>query len=205
MALSQAQWYEKLKQLVPSWVFEKEKFNVALFQGMAKVLEQSQIQYEDHLKETFIDTAGETFLDIHADERSIDRLPSDSISTYRQKIKNILNNSNCPSLKNLVDSLLIRGESTIVEHYAAENFMDRGAFLNRNVIGVDVIYNAFTILVDYQIPEPSGFYSRESFFNREFLQGSNESLDSVFDNIVQTVNKNKAFGTVYRLIERTNK
>jgi hypothetical protein len=205
MALSQEQWYKKLKQLVPSWVFQEEKFNVALFQGMAKVLEQSQIQYEDHLKQTFIDTAEEDFLDIHADERSVTRLPSDTASTYRQKIKNIINNSNCPSLKALVDTLLIRGESTFVEHHSLENFMDRGAFLNRNVISADVLYNAFTILVDFQVPEPSGFYSRESFFDREFLQGSSESLDSVFTNIVETVNRNKAFGTVYRLIERTNK
>jgi len=205
MALSQSQWYEKLKQLVPSWVFEREEFNASMFQGMAKILETSQLQYEAHLRETFIDTAGEEFLNIHADERSIEKTPSDSISTYRQKIKNILNNSNCSGLKNLVDSLLIRGTSTFVEHFAAENFMDRGAFLNRNVIGVDVIYNAFTILVDYQIPDPSGFLNRESFYDREYLQGSSTSLDSVFENIVQTVNKNKAFGTVYRLIERTNK
>jgi hypothetical protein len=51
----------------------------------------------------------------------------------------------------------------------------------------------------------SGFFSRESFFDREFLNGSNESLDSIFENIVETVNNNKAFGTVYRLIERANK
>jgi hypothetical protein len=204
MALSQQQWYEKLKQLVPRWVFEKQQFNVAIFQSMAKILEESQKQYEAHLRETYIDTAGEDFLDIHADERSVERLPSDTIAMYRQKIKNILNNSNCPSLKNLVDTLLIRGESTFIEHHSAENFMDRGSFLNRNVIGVDVIYNAFTILVDYQVPDPSGFFSRESFYNREFLQGSSKSLDSVFENIVNTVNKNKAFGTVYRIIERAN-
>lgn len=205
MALTQDQWYQKLKQLVPNWVFERENYNQAIFQGMAKILEQSQIQYENHLKETFIDTAGEEYLDIHADERSVERLPADTIATYRQKIKNILNNSNCPALKELVDSLLIRGESTFVENYAAENFMNRGAFLNRNAIEPEVLYNAFTIIVDYQVPEPNGFYGRESFFDREFLNGSNESLLSVFENIVSTVNNNKAFGTVYRLIERVNK
>lgn len=205
MALTQDQWYEKLKQLVPSWVFEKEGNNVAIFQGMAKTLEQSQIQYEDHLKETFIDTAGEEFLDIHADERSVEKSVSDTIATYRQKIKNILNNSNCVSLKGLVDALLIRGTATFIEHHSVENFMNRNAFFNRNAIGADVTYNAFTILVDFQVPEPTSFYSRESFMNREYLNGSSESLLSVFENIVETVNKNKAFGTVYRLIERVNK
>lgn len=204
MALTQNQWYLKLRQLVPAWVFERENYNDAIFKGMAKALEQSQLQYENHLKETFIDTAGEEFLDIHADERSVVRLPADTTSSYRQKIKNIINNANCPSLKALVDSLLIRGESTFVEHHSIDNFMNRGAFLNRNVIGADVLYNAFTILVDFQVPDPSGFFTRESFLNREFLQGSNESLDSVFENIVETVNRNKAYGTVYRIIERAN-
>jgi hypothetical protein len=205
MALTQEQWYQKLKQLVPNWVFEKENYNVAIFQGMAKILEQAQIQYENHLQETFIDTASEEFLDIHAEERSVTRLPADSIATYRQKIKNILNNSNCPSLKSLVDTLLIRGEATFIENYSAENYMNRSAFFNRNAIEPEVRYNAFTIIVDYQVPEPNGFFSRESFFDREFLNGSNESLDSIFENIVETVNNNKAFGTVYRLIERANK
>ena len=202
MALSQTEWFEKLKSLVPTWVFEKDKFNVAIFQGMAKVLEQGQLQYENHLKETFIDTAGEDFLDIHADERSVERLPSDTISTYRQKIKNIVNNSNCPAIKVLVDALLIKGESTITEHHTPENFFNREAFYNRGVLGNEVEYDAFTILVDFQVPDPSGFFDREAFYDREFTYGSHDSLLSVFENIVDTVNKNIAYGTVYRLIER---
>jgi hypothetical protein len=40
--------------------------------------------------------------------------------------------------------------------------------------------------------------------NREFLTGSSLSSDEVFNNIIQAVNANKAYGTVYRLIERAN-
>lgn len=205
MSLTTEQWYKKLKTLVPNWVFQEENHNKAVFYGMAEILSSMQKEYQDHLKETFIDTADDEFLDIHASERSVERLAFDSTSSYRQKIKNIINNSNCPSLKSLVDGLLIRGESTIIENYSAKNFMNRGSFLNRNVIGVDVIYNAFTILIDFQAPYPSGFLNRDSFYNREFLQGSKYSLDSVFENVVSTVNKNKSFGTVYRLIERAEK
>jgi uncharacterized phage protein gp47/JayE len=38
-----------------------------------------------HLQETFIDTASEEFLDIHAEERSVTRLPADSIATVSSK------------------------------------------------------------------------------------------------------------------------
>lgn len=202
MALSQAEWLKKLKELVPSWVFEKEHYNESMFDGLAKILQQGQLKYEDHLKETFIDTAEGEFLDIHADERSVVKFPTDTTSSYRQKIKNILNNANCASLKTLVDALLISGESTFIEHYKTGNFYSREGFYNRNLIDVDIVYNAFTVIVDKQIPEATTFMSRENFYSREDVYGSSESLDNIFENIVSTINDNKALGTVYRLIER---
>lgn len=204
MALTKEEWYEKLKGQVPSWVFQSEPRNRAIFKGMAAVLAQFEQDTQAQVDETYIDRASGEFLDVHGDERDKERLAGEADGSYAARIKEIKNASNCPDLKAIVDSQLIRGESTIIENYATENFLDRGAFLNRNVIGVEVIYNAFTILVNQQIPEPSGFLNRESFLDREFLMGSNESSIELFNAIVAAVNKEKAFGTVYRLIERPN-
>lgn len=205
MALSQDQWFFKLKRLVPSWVFEKNLENIAVFKAMAKILEQSQIDSDLHIAETFIDQATSEYIELQGQERSVDRFTGETLSSYRERIKRIVSNSNVPAIKSLVDALLIRGESTLIEHTRESgNFYNRNSFLNRNIIDFDVLYNAFTILIDYQIPEATSFYNRESFLNREFLSGSSISSDAVFENIIKTVNKNKAYGTVYRLIERAN-
>jgi hypothetical protein len=205
MALSQDQWFTKLKNLIPSWVFEKNVENVAIFKGLAKVLEQSQLDAEQHIAETFIDEATAEYVSLHGEERSVIQFEGETLSAYRERVKRIVNKSNIPAIKELVDSLLIRGESTIIEHTdTVGNFLNRESFLNRNIIDFDVLYNAFTILIDYQIPEPTSFFDREAFLDREFLNGSNTSSDTVFNNIIKTVNQNKAYGTVYRLIERAN-
>lgn len=203
MALNQDQWHEKLKGLVQSWVTQDEK-TTAIFRAIAKALSEQQIVYENHKEETFIDTGSIDYVKLHGEERSVDMLDGEGLSSYRQRVKTIVNQSNYPAIKALVDALLIRGECTIIEHHQASNFFGRSAFLNRNIIDFQVLYNAFTILIDYQIPEPTSFYNRGAFLNREFLNGSSVSSDTVFKNVIEAVNKNKAFGTVYRLIERAN-
>jgi len=205
MALTQDQWFKKLKSMVPSWVFEKNQENVAIFKGLAKTLNQTQLDADNQIKETFIDSATDEYVEFHGEERSVDRFSAEVLSSYRERVKIIVNNSNLPAIKSLVDALLIKGESNIIEHTGSVgSYFNRGAYLNRNIIDFDVLYNAFTILIDFQIPEPNAFYNRESFLNREFLQGSNVSSDTIFANIIKAVNKNKAYGTVYRLIERAN-
>lgn len=201
--LNQDQWEEKLKNLVPSWVTKGDK-SLAVFKSIAKVLEQSQSDYVAHFEETFIDTGSNEYVELQGLERSVERLDEENLSSYRQRVKLITNQSDLPNIKKVVDSMLIRGTSTIIEHHEASNFFGRSSFLNRNIIDYEVLYNAFTILIDFQIPEATSFLNREAFLNREFLNGSSISSDKVFKNIIKAVNKNKAFGTVYRLIERAN-
>jgi len=204
MALTQEQWASKLKSLVPSWVFTELNRNEAIFQATAKVLEQAQKDYELHLQESFIDSATSEYLDLHGEERSKSRFIGEPDSSYAERIKLIKNASNPPDIKTIVDAQLVNGVSTIIEHHSAENFLNRNAYLNRNIIDFEVLYNAFTILVYKQVPQTESFMNREAFLSREDFYGSNESNLNIFQNIVSAVNKEKAFGTVYRLIERPN-
>ena len=191
--------------MVPTWVFERQENQDAIFRGMAAILEKAAADIEQHVTETFIDQGSDEYVELQGEERSVPRLPGEALSVYRSRVKRIVNKSNLPAIKALVDSLLIRGTSTIIEHSDQSGaFLNRGFYLNRNVLEFDVLYNAFTILIDYQIPSATSFYNRGTFLNRTFLNGSSISSDTVFKNIIQAVNKDKAFGTVYRLIERAN-
>lgn len=203
MALDQDQWYFKLKGLVPAWV-TRETHAQAVFKAIAKSLAEQQTVAENHFNETFIDTGSDDYVAMHGTERSVERLRLEGLSSYRERVKRTTNKSNVPAIKELVDALLIRGKCTLIEHHDAANFFGRGAYLNRNIIDFQVLYNAFTILIDYQIPEPRAFYDRGVFLNGEFITGSAISSDTVFANVIDAVNKNKAYGTVYRLIERAN-
>ena len=47
---------------------------------------------------------------------------------------------------------------------------------------VPALNNAFSIIIDYQIPDATTFYSREDFYNREDFLGAKNSSDTVFQN-----------------------
>lgn len=203
MALSQDQWYSKIKNLVPSWVTNDDGVE-AMLKAASLAMSKQQEKLELKLNDTFIDDAQEEYVAMQGEERSIARLNYEGLSSYRNRVKKIVNKSNKAALKKIVDGLLIRGECTIIENHAVQNHLNRGSFLNRNIIDYETLYNAFTILIDYQIPEPTSFFNMGSFLDREFLQGSRTSSDSVFQNVIDAVNANKAYGTIYRLIERAN-
>ena len=201
--LTQEQWFKKLSGFVPSWVLQEDKNAYAHYQGMAKVLSVMQSMVDDHIKETFITTSSGEFLDLHGADRNKVRTSSDTDESFKAKIREIVNSCSLPALKALVDSMLINGETTIVEHYAAENFCNAGAFLNVNVVPVqDYLYNFITIIVNQQIPEPSTFADVDAFCNTAYITGANESDIKLFESIVNAVNENKALGIEYRLIER---
>lgn len=199
---SQAEWYTKLRSWVPEWFFSSVNYNEAQFQALAKVFAEIEVVCENHFIETFICQSHALFLDEHGLERNITRLQNEIDATLCARIANITNTVNCPALKALVDALLAVGESTIVDDFDAARFYNRELFFNRGDILVDPIYNVFSIIVPNQKHAPFSFYDREYFYDREDFIGTNESSLALFQLIVETVNKSKALGTMYRLIER---
>lgn len=205
MALTQDQWYSKIKNLVQSWVTQDEN-SQAIFKAVAKAMSEQQAVAENHLIETYIDTGSDDFVALHGEERSIDRLSEEELPSYRSRVKTISNQSSIPAIKALVDALLVRGQCIIIEHHSPNNFLNREGFLDRLIIDFQVLYNAFTILIDDQTPDPKSFLNREFFADRVDVYGSVAGAsDEVFQNVITAVNKNKAYGTVYRLIERAAK
>jgi hypothetical protein len=185
--LTKEQWLQKLKGFVPAWVFEKEDRAEAIFTGLAAVLAEAHKDYRESLAETFIQSASEEFLNLHGEERSIERLEDESLQTYADRVRVIERPPSVAAIRQLLDAILINGRGVIIEHHKPTNFLNRGAFLNRNLIDFDVLYNAFTILIKPQIPP-----------------GNEESDIKIIRNLVSAINKNKAFGVNYRLSERAS-
>ncbi len=202
MKLTKEQWLKKLKSFVPSWVFEEESTSLAIFSGISAVLEQIQEDADGLKDETFLDTASTRYLDWHGDERNSPRLFLEKNIDYAARIKNIVNKSNIEALKKIVNALLIKGQCRIVEHWNGNNFYGRDPmYFNRDILTFTVLYNAFSIIVDEQKLTPVTFCNRLNFYNRESFIGSSSSSLILFQRIVEAVNRSKAFGTAYRLIE----
>ncbi len=205
IGFTQDQWYEKLKAALPAHYFcdeDPQNFD-AIFQGIAAIFKRVGDTLDNHFKETFICQAVDGYLREHGKERSILRASGETTFSYSQRIKNITNTTSCPEIKRVVDALLDVGEATIVEDFNSGIFANRESFLSRGEILIITIKDTFSIIVDKQVHEPYSFYDREYFFTREDFIGRLESSLELFQIIVQTVNRNKACGTLYRVIERT--
>lgn len=203
MANTQDFWAEKLRSFIPGCIYQGEEVDDAIIQGIAAVLTRLEASLDDHQGETFICQALEGFLDEHGLERNTLRQTNELDITYRERIKNIVNSTSCVEIKRIVDALLDVGEATILEDFEAQLFFDReDAFFDRGNLFIDVIYNAFSIIVDKQVHAPYSFMDREYMLDREEFMGTGESSLTLFELIVEAVNRAKALGIAYRLVER---
>lgn len=202
MSLTKEQWYQKLRSFLPKWYFEDEDNQVAHLKAIAKLLEDLQQFSDDRFIATFLSSAIGDDLLAHGEERSLPKFPGETDPQYSLRIRNIRNRSNKPALKALIDALLIVGECIILEDYEAARFCNREAFCNRNDYVIEVIENAFSVIVEMQLHNPYSFCSRENFASRENYVGAAESLLRIFELIIETVNRAKALGCLYRVIER---
>jgi hypothetical protein len=200
MALTQAQWYQKLRGFLPAWWFEQENHQDAVLQGMSAIFAELDVEADNHFNETFITRSTAPVIDAHGAERNVTRLSGELDQPLSQRIRYILNQSNPNAIATLVNSLLVRGTCTVREH-ATDRIFCGGSFLNRHEVFTDEFYNVFSIVVDKQVHDPYSFLSRGNFASRGDFVGSNESSLAQFQAIVEAVNKAKAFGVLYRVTE----
>ena len=183
MALTQQQWLEKLKSFLPGWYFQDEQYQVAHLNALALLLSTIQADCEEHRDQAFIKEAVGEYLNSHGDERSTPRISGESDETYSTRVQNLANQSNKIAIKTMVDDLLLVGTCTIAEDdYGGGTFCDRAEYANRAALLIERIHNTFTVLVDKQTGDPS----------------------AMFVALVEAVDRAKALGTLYRVIERTS-
>lgn len=204
MALSQQQWFEKLRSWVPSWWFEQDEYTTAVVQGMAALCASMQEQAEAHYTETFILEAVAPFLDAHGDERSLERFDEEEDAGYRERIRHLINLCNRPAIKAIVDALLLVGECEIREGYNNTAYADRGCYADRGDIIFEHFYNAFLIVVPPQTLPAEHFVDRDSYADRSVYAGSETTAEQVYAQIIASVDRAKALGVEYMVVETVN-
>lgn len=203
--LNKDQWFSKLKSWVPRWFFETEQYQVAIFKAIAKLLATLGESADDHFNLTFLTRAPGEYLDAHGDERNVKRITGEPDALYVKRVQQIVNMSDRPDIKNIIDALLITGESTIIEHGTDGPFYDRDAYYDRQFVYLGRrYYNYFTVLIDKQIPITDLFYDRAGFYDRKGWLGTIGALpvELILAIIVAAVEKARAAGVAWRLIEQ---
>jgi hypothetical protein len=202
MALTQDEWYDKLRSWVPSWFFERPIYQVAYFKALAATLAQAQADAAEHLGETFLLQGTEPFLDAQGDERSVDRLTLEADDVYARRVQRLVAQVDKVSIKAIVDGIIRNAECKVIEGWEA-NYCVRETFMSRDEYLTDYRYNAFTIVTPANTSqhEPYSFCDREAFCDREDWVGTVTLTEDVYASIVAALNQAKALGTLYRIVE----
>lgn len=149
--------------------------------GLAKVFERVELDREAHILETFIAQAEDPFLSSHGDERRIERESGESDESYASRIRNLTNAPDLPAIVNQVNSFLLTGTCTSIEHDIEGSFYDLNSFYDTRDILTDIYYDMFTIVIPNQ--------------------GGSAEADAARRSIAVSVNAAKALGTLYQLVE----
>lgn len=206
MALTQEQWYQKIKKFVPSWWFERESLSggalsPALFRAMAALFQQIQQDTDDAQAATFITGATSPILDLLGDERSRARLSLELDPAYRTRIQRITSQTDLDDIQTAVDALLLIPPCTIQEAPLTSLYCSRSTFCSRDQFFLNYLRNAFLIVVPRQTHAPYSFTSRSMFCSRSSFAGSNVTSNSIYSSIIATVDAMKADGVLYGIVE----
>jgi hypothetical protein len=199
--LTQQQWYDKLKKFVPSWWFEKIQYSQALYQAVAATFLQLEQDSDDQFNATFITEATTPVLDAIGDERSIDRNTSETDALYRPRVQRITSATDKASLKALVDSFLLTGECTIYEAPLDAPYYARGFYCGREAYLLEARRNFFLVVIPQQVHASYSFYARSVYAARSNFFGSTDSSATIFASIIAALDRAKAFGVMYAILE----
>lgn len=208
--MTQDQWYRKLRSFVPSWVFEKEHYSVALFNAIAAVFAASEVDSTDQFDETFLTRAQDPALDAEGAERNIGRLLGEADSFYAHRIQRITSETDRTSIETLVNELLLVPPCIILESPFDRPYVHRTTFCSRAnyIIGGD--RNYFVVVIPKQVHVPYTFVSRGfdypasggNFCSRRGFVGDEDLTPELFKVIITAIDRTKALGVMYSVVEK---
>lgn len=197
--MTQAEWFEKIKTWVPSWFFENERLQVAFFQALAKLLSGMDTEIRAQINETFISQAIALTLDLHGSERGVTRLTDETDASYSLRIRRITSKTDKQSIKDTVDALLRLGECQLLEPPQDGPYCSRDTYCSRDSFVSNYKRNYFNLIIPKQSHAPYSFCSRDLYSSRDGYVGSVDSSPSILRSIIAAVDRQKAFGVLYRL------
>lgn len=201
MKKTQAQWFDHIKKFVPSWQFERDQYNVALFQAIAAEFAAFEEDAEDQYLQTYIMNATTPILNLLGDERGKFQLPSEGTEAFRKRVQRLASETDKTNIKKTVDALLLRGECTIREAGTDSPYCSRGSFVSRESRFLSLINDYFLVVVPSQSHLPYSFLSRDTYASRLNFIGSTVEIAGIYTNMVKAINEQKAFGVLYGIVE----
>ncbi len=179
--MTQEQWFARLKTWVPKWFLVDEVHNIAILQALAKLLAERMTEVEGLVTETFIQQASASWLALHGKDRNVFQAPGEDLEAFRLRVRNSNTASKITfaNIEDLVESMVVTGSWWVKEDFRGSIFCARGDYFSRSAIIFTSVVNGFTIYVD------------------------NQGDMGVINAIAGGVNAIKAFGCLYRLVERT--
>lgn len=179
MALTKNQWFAKLKSWVPSWVFENQDVNVAIFMSIARLLQAVEEEAEFLKRQTSLDDAEGAYLDLHGKERDVLRVENESDTTYRERIRSLDLTMTPQSILNLVNRLLPGDDAAQIENESAA------------LADVDLVADC----LDSVWLNPRRLYNRFTIIIPKQPEGVDENI--LLPIILKAISDNKAFGTLF--------
>lgn len=183
IALTKDEWVAKLKTWSPVW-FSEGPQALAVLNGLAQLLADAGDEVDWMISETFITEATDNFLASLGDERSVYQLPAETTPAFRSRVQASATASYCPlpAVLALVQALtpVDPANAWVRDEFSGGLFADEGSFCDRRDVLLDVVKDGFAIFVDHQT-------------DLQTLQLIADSVQAI-----------KAFGTVFRLIERVS-
>lgn len=202
MFFSESEWMEKFKSYLPNWFFTKEQTQVAILQGVAFSLSETQKQIDEETSQLFVGLAEGIYLDALGQEVDVIRKFGEFDSLYRSRIRSLPNKSDFASIKFLIDQVLYNGESNIIEFFKSQLFFNREVYFNRGSVFIDEVINVFIVEIPRQRSPFTAFFDRDAYASRGEFFASISDSDYVFRLIQEIIDENKALGTQYYLIEK---
>lgn len=184
MALTQAEWFDKLKSWVPTWFVNENQKNIAMLNAIAKVMQKRQVESEEMVANTYITSAADGFLDMHGNERLIPRKDTETDPKYATRIRYIDNSSSYDTILTILKASLGSDEIVLIENWNF-GFADLDLFADAD----DAIYLSKYKATNYLsivVPLPGGSDPYE--------------LGLL---IIEVLDENKALGVAYDIVFRT--
>jgi hypothetical protein len=202
MALTQSEWFDKLKSFVPGWRFSSDSApTIAVFQAVAAVLAAVEEDSEDQFNATFLTRSVTPVLDLLGNERSIPRIPDEPPALYVARMQQITSHTNKPDIAAMIDSLLIIPGVKILEAPVDSPYCSRGTFCSRDTYLMELRQNYFIAVIPKQTHDPYSFLSRSNFCSRSNFIGSLDVTSTAYTTIIAAVNALKALGVMWGLVE----
>jgi hypothetical protein len=203
MALTKNEWAAKIRKFVPSWWFQSDVVVKALFDAASAIFSRVDNDIDDSFAATFILESTSPTLDVLGDERGTTRNSGEADASYAIRVQQITSKTDKPDIQAVIDALLLNPPCVIQEAPFDNAYFHRNAYCKRGNRFSEFRRNYFLIIVPSQHHAQYSFFGRNAYMGRLSFIGSSSSTSTILTSVISAVDKMKAFGVMYGIVEKS--